>query len=145
MSDWQAERDAMLRVRIMQGDVIANHVIAMQAAIIEAAQVSPKEGLRWIFNTLRGPGFLPDMEEATRLGSAQAWFDAKTAEHEAFRAANPGPAEPKMVAVCCGRRECGGECGNEWQGEVPVAAHSPAHACFDMGCNGCDDCIRGDE
>lgn len=95
---WKSEHEKRLRVSITQGDVIANHVIAMQSALIDGAQVNPKEGLRWIFNTLRGPGLLPDMNEATKLGSAQAWFDAKTAEHEAFRAANPGPtAAPAIV------------------------------------------------
>jgi hypothetical protein len=90
---WQAERDSMLRVRIMQGDAIANHVIAMQAALLEwYGSGTADSGMQWIENTLAGPGFLPDMKEAAELGGAQAWFDAKMAEHEAFRAANPGPA-----------------------------------------------------
>lgn len=40
-------------------------------------------------------------------------------------AATAGKAEGeamarKMVAICCGRSECGGECGREWLGEEPV-------------------------
>jgi len=27
-------------------------------------------------------------------------------------------ADGKLVAACCGRPECGGECGNEWQGMI---------------------------
>lgn len=26
----------------------------------------------------------------------------------------------KLVTVCCGRAECGGECGNEWRGMEPA-------------------------
>jgi hypothetical protein len=29
------------------------------------------------------------------------------------------------VAVCCGRKECGGECGNEWQGMTRAAPPAP--------------------
>lgn len=67
-------------------DVIANHCIAMQAAVIEAhIGKGPDAAMAWIRNTLRGPGLLPDLEQAQALGGAQAWFDAKTAEHEAAR------------------------------------------------------------
>lgn len=33
--------------------------------------------------------------------------------------------ETAMVAACCGRTECGGECGNEWRGMQP-APQQPA-------------------
>ena len=38
---------------------------------------------------------------------------------------SPTKSGQKMVAVCCGRSECGGECGNEWQGMRPS---SPAQS-----------------
>lgn len=36
--------------------------------------------------------------------------------------AAPPSTQPvaKMVAACCGRSECGGECGNEWRGMEPA-------------------------
>lgn len=96
---WKAEFEKRLRVSIMQGDVIANHVIAMQSAVLEQHYGEGSiEAMTWIKNTLAGPGFMPSVEEAEVIpdpdaeGIAQAWFNAKTAEHEAFRAANPGPA-----------------------------------------------------
>lgn len=96
---WKAEYEKRLRVSIMQGDVIANHVIAMQSAVLEQHYGEGSiEAMNWVKNTLAGPGFMPGVEEAEAIpdpeaeGIAQAWFNAKTAEHEAFRAANPGPA-----------------------------------------------------
>jgi hypothetical protein len=96
----KADRDAHLRARCEFGDVIANHCIAMQAALIEwYGSGTADRGMQWIENTLSGPGLLPDMKEAAELGGAQAWFDAKMAEHEAFRAANPAPARPEKKAA----------------------------------------------
>lgn len=85
----KAERRA-----VMFGDVIANQVIAMQSAVIAwRERQDPDAGMNWIVNTLAGPGHLPeDVDEAIEAGGAQAWFDTKTAEHDAFRAAHPGPA-----------------------------------------------------
>jgi len=45
--------------------------------------------MKWIANTLDGPGHLPS-EEDIAMG-AQPLFDKESAEHEAFRAANPAP------------------------------------------------------
>lgn len=111
----QAEFDKRLRVSISQGDVIANHVIAMQAAVLEQHYGEGSvEAMNWIKNTLAGPGFMPSIEEAETIpdpdaeGIAQAWFNAKMAEHEAFRAANPGPlaaplpASPAQPVVAAG-------------------------------------------
>lgn len=38
------------------------------------------------------------------------------------------PEAPGLVTACCGRSECGGECGNEWDGMKPnqFATHAPA-------------------
>ena len=66
-------------------NVIDNHCIAMQAALIEANEGDQRAALRWIFNTLSGPGLLPDFDAAKAMGGAQAWFDAKTAESEKLR------------------------------------------------------------
>jgi len=74
-------------------DIISNHCIAMQAALIEQSIGKGDEAaLEWISNTLDGPGLLPSCAEAAHLpdakekGPAQAWLDGKTAEHEAMRA-----------------------------------------------------------
>ena len=77
----------------MGNDIITTQCIAMQAALLEQSIGKGDEAaLEWISNTLCGPGLLPDDSEAAHLpetptkGPAQAWFDAKTAEHEAMRA-----------------------------------------------------------
>jgi hypothetical protein len=79
-------------------DIIDRHCIVMQAALIEQSIGKGDDAaLKWIANTLDGPGLLPSMSDAAHLpntpkdGPAQAWFDAKLAEHEAFRAAHPAP------------------------------------------------------
>jgi hypothetical protein len=89
----KAERRA-----ITFGDIVATYTIAMGAAVLDGHLKDPANGLQWIVNTLRGPGHLPDIEEARALGGAQAWFDAKMAEHEAFRAAHPMPELPGAAA-----------------------------------------------
>ena len=66
-------------------NVIDNHCIAMQSALIDAHERGHQQGLQWIWNTLVGPGLLPDFDEAKAMGGAQAWFDAKTAESEALK------------------------------------------------------------
>ena len=77
----------------LTNDIITNHCIAMQSALIEQSIGKGDEAaLDWIGNTLAGPGLLPSMSDAAHLpdtptkGPAQAWFDAKTEEHEAMRA-----------------------------------------------------------
>ena len=95
-----AERDALRadllkhKAHIRMGnDIITNQCIAMQSALLEQSIGKGDEAaLEWISNTLCGPGLLPDDAEAAHLpdaakkGPAQAWFDAKMAEHEAMRA-----------------------------------------------------------
>lgn len=77
----------------LTNDIITNQCIAMQSALLEQSIGKGDEAaLEWISNTLCGPGLLPDDSEAAHLpetptkGPAQAWFDAKMAEHEAMRA-----------------------------------------------------------
>jgi hypothetical protein len=80
------------------GDIITNNCIAMQSALIEAEFGDKKKAMRWISNTLFGPGLIPDFDEALTLSEdnpAQAWFDAKMAEHEALRAAQHTDTEPQ--------------------------------------------------
>jgi len=86
-----AEAANAQRLRVEVGDIISNQCIAMQAAVIEGHLGTLDEGLQWIRNTLIGPGLYPDIEAAQAMGGAQAWFDAKMAEHEAFRKAHPAP------------------------------------------------------
>lgn len=88
------------RRAIMYGDIVANQVIAMQAALVEFyVGRGSVPAIEWIENTLEGPGHLPDYEEAQKLGGAQAWFDAKMAAHEAFRAAHPMPEVHQAAAA----------------------------------------------
>ncbi|HCP9982440.1 TPA: ead/Ea22-like family protein [Escherichia coli] len=56
--------------------LIGKNILVMQAAIIEwQATGDAKNGLSWIYNTLFGPGELPDESEK----DAQAYFDRKYA------------------------------------------------------------------
>ncbi len=66
-----------IRKRYQQRDLlIGKNILVMQAAIIEwQATGDAKNGLAWIYNTLFGPGELPDEEEK----DAQAYFDRKYA------------------------------------------------------------------
>ncbi|HBR0482796.1 TPA: ead/Ea22-like family protein [Klebsiella pneumoniae] len=66
-----------IRKRYQQLDLlIGKNILVMQAAIIEwQATGDAKNGLAWIYNTLFGPGELPDEEEK----DAQAYFDRKYA------------------------------------------------------------------
>lgn len=73
----------------MGNDIITNQCIAMQSALIDQHHKGHEAGMAWIGNTLFGPGLIPDIGEALALSKddpAQAWFDVKTAEHEALRA-----------------------------------------------------------
>ncbi len=79
------------RMRMEFGDIISNHSMAMQSALIDSRLRGPEHGMQWIFNTLWGPGLLPDVDAAQAMGGAQAWFDAKAAEHEAMRKKCPKP------------------------------------------------------
>ncbi|ELP0295192.1 ead/Ea22-like family protein [Klebsiella michiganensis] len=66
-----------IRKRYQQLDLlIGKDILVMQAAIIEwQATGDAKNGLAWIYNTLFGPGELPDEAEK----DAQAYFDRKYA------------------------------------------------------------------
>ncbi|PLI57171.1 ead/Ea22-like family protein [Klebsiella pneumoniae] len=66
-----------IRKRYQQFDLlIGKNILVMQAAIIEwQATGDAKNGLAWIYNTLFGPGELPDEAEK----DAQAYFDRKYA------------------------------------------------------------------
>ncbi|ELO76010.1 TPA: ead/Ea22-like family protein [Salmonella enterica subsp. enterica serovar Enteritidis] len=65
--------------------LIGKSILVMQAAIIEwQATGDAKNGLAWIYNTLWGPGELPDESEK----DAQAYFDRKYA-----------PIDEKLMAL----------------------------------------------
>lgn len=66
-----------IRKRYQQLDLlIGKNILVMQAAIIEwQATGDAKNGLAWIYDTLFGPGELPDEAEK----DAQAYFDRKYA------------------------------------------------------------------
>ncbi|ASP02720.1 ead/Ea22-like family protein [Enterobacter hormaechei] len=69
--------NAYIRNRHKELDLlIGKNILVMQAAIIEwQGTGDAKKGLAWIYNTLFGPGELPDEEEK----DAQAYFDRKYA------------------------------------------------------------------
>jgi hypothetical protein len=87
------KRDAAKSERraITFGDLMHRHILAMRAAVVDFEIRGPTSGIAWIQNTLEGPGQLPDVDEARKLGGAQALFDKELAEQEAFRAAHPAP------------------------------------------------------
>ncbi len=69
--------NAYIRNRFKELDLlIGKNILVMQAAIIEwKATGDAKSGLAWIYNTLFGPGELPDESEK----DAQAYFNRKYA------------------------------------------------------------------
>ncbi|EFM9268401.1 TPA: ead/Ea22-like family protein [Escherichia coli] len=69
--------NAHIRNRYKELDLlIGKNILVMQAAIIEwQATGDAKSGLAWIYNTLFGPGELPDESEK----DAQAYFNRKYA------------------------------------------------------------------
>ncbi len=87
----QREAAKSERRAITFGDIVAQQVMAMRAAVVDAKLQGPEAGIAWIENTLDGPGHLPDVAAAKAEGGAQAMFNRELAEHEAFRAAHPAP------------------------------------------------------
>lgn len=78
--------NAYIRNRFKELDLlIGKNILVMQAAIIEwQATGDAKSGLAWIYNTLFGPGELPDESEK----DAQAYFNRKCA-----------PIDEKLMAL----------------------------------------------
>ncbi|EGB6815360.1 ead/Ea22-like family protein [Salmonella enterica] len=78
--------NAYIRNRFKEMDLlIGKNILVMQAAIIEwQATGDAKSGLAWIYNTLFGPGELPDESEK----DAQAYFNRKYA-----------PIDEKLMAL----------------------------------------------
>ena len=78
--------NAYIRNRYKELDLlIGKNILVMQAAIIEWQETGDaKSGLAWIYNTLFGPGELPDESEK----DAQAYFNRKYA-----------PIDEKLMAL----------------------------------------------
>ena len=87
----QREAAKSERRAITFGDIVAQQVMAMRAAYVDAKLNGSDAGMTWIENTLEGPGHLPDLAAAKKEGGAQCMFNREMAEHEAFRAAHPAP------------------------------------------------------
>lgn len=73
-----AERGALkkdaerARMRVKELDLLfGRYLLAMKAALIDADQRGYEYGMRWIYNSIAGPGELPAEEEI----DAQAFFD----------------------------------------------------------------------
>lgn len=81
-----AEANKSERRAIEYGDIVHRHVLVMRAAVVAWKREGAEAGMRWIANTLFGPGHLPSDEDIAM--GAQALFDKEVAEHEAFRAAH---------------------------------------------------------
>ncbi|WP_312299151.1 Lar family restriction alleviation protein [Stutzerimonas nitrititolerans] len=76
-----ADRKGM---RIKELDLLfGRYLLAMKAALIDADYRGDEEGMRWIYNSLAGPGELPPENES----DAQAFFDRE------IKAVNDGMAE----------------------------------------------------
>jgi|GEM_PF-2003575 len=71
------DENEYIRNRFKEVDrLFGKNLLVMQAAIIEwRATGDAKDGMAWIFNTLFGPGELPDEDEK----DAQAYFDREYA------------------------------------------------------------------
>jgi hypothetical protein len=60
------------RWRVKELDLMfGRYLLAMKSAVIDSEQRDAEEGMRWIYNSLEGPGELPPEEEI----DAQAFFD----------------------------------------------------------------------
>jgi len=75
-----------IRKRFKESDLLfGKNLLVMQAAIIEwQGTGDARKGLAWIYNTLWGPGELPDESEK----DAQAYFDRKY-----------GPLDEELMAL----------------------------------------------
>lgn len=75
-----------IRKRFIESDLLfGKNLLVMQAAIIEwQGTGDARKGLAWIYNTLFGPGELPDESEK----DAQAYFDRKY-----------GPLDEELMAL----------------------------------------------
>jgi len=93
----KADYERAERRAIMFGDIVHSQVLAMRAAVVAWQRDGAEAGMRWIANSLSGPGHLPT--EADIAVGAQPLFDRETAEHEAFRAAHTGPARAPLAAA----------------------------------------------
>lgn len=59
-------------MRVKELDLLfGRYLLAMKAAVIDAEQRGAEQGMRWIYNSLAGPGELPAEDEI----DAQAFFD----------------------------------------------------------------------
>lgn len=65
----------------------------------------------WLPNLLKS--HRPTMRDLRNFITDVSWHLADTLDALAAQ-------EPAIVAACCGRTECGGECGNEWRGMQPA-------------------------
>lgn len=94
---------AMFRDARMQAEIYSRMIIAMQACIIDA-ELAHEDGdvpeyMSWLANTLAGPGFYPDVEEAKSLGGAQAFADKAHADLAAHYAKYPLPENKELEAL----------------------------------------------
>lgn len=83
----ETEAQKSERRAVEYGDIVHRQVLVMRAAVVAWQREGAEAGMRWIANTLFGPGQLPSDEDIAM--GAQALFDKEVAEHEAFRAAHP--------------------------------------------------------
>lgn len=79
-NETQQEIERLKQVVNMVARINQDNCVAMQAAFIEWQHGGGAEAaMKWIANTLWGPGLIPDPEEPYGT-EAQAWFDSHRAE-----------------------------------------------------------------
>lgn len=65
--------------------LVHDQIVVMQSALIDGGNKTPKDGLRWIYNQLFGPGCLPDENDK--------WFHDANLYYQAHRSDPFGPCE----------------------------------------------------
>jgi hypothetical protein len=72
----QVNENNLLRKEIKSAyDSLNNNIVAMQACVIETEHNGHEAGFSWIWNTLCGPGLIPEPEEEW-YESAQLYWNA---------------------------------------------------------------------
>ena len=76
----QMKENTLLRKEIKSAyDSLNNNIVAMQACVIETEHNGHEAGFAWIWNTLCGPGLIPDPDEQW-YESAQLYWNANNSD-----------------------------------------------------------------
>ena len=76
----QMKENTLLRKEIKSAyDSLNNNIVAMQACVIETEHNGHEAGFAWIWNTLCGPGLIPEPDEQW-YESAQLYYSANCSQ-----------------------------------------------------------------